>query len=47
MAVKKINKGYQQQTIGCRDKNGILVANPTEVKTRWTEYFQEKLGKKE
>jgi hypothetical protein len=23
------------------------VANPTEVKTRWAEYFQEELGKKE
>jgi hypothetical protein len=23
------------------------VANPTEVKTRWTEYFQEQVGKKE
>jgi nuclear transport factor 2 (NTF2) superfamily protein len=23
------------------------MANPTEVKTRWTEYFREQLGKKE
>jgi hypothetical protein len=46
MAVKKINKGYQPQTRR-RDKDEILMANPTEVKTRWTEYFQEQLGKPE
>jgi hypothetical protein len=34
MAVENNNKGYHPQTIGCRDKDGILMANPTEVKTR-------------
>jgi hypothetical protein len=47
MAVKKLNKGYQPQRTRCRDKDAILMANPTEVETWWTEYFQEQLGKKE
>jgi sorting nexin-29 len=43
-AVKRMTRGYQPRTIGCKDKDGHMLAEDSHVLQRWTEHFQGQLN---
>jgi hypothetical protein len=44
-AVKKLNKGFQPRLDICKNKNGNVIGDKSEIVNRWVEYFKEILNR--
>jgi hypothetical protein len=44
-AVKKLNKGFQPRLDICKDKNGNVIGDKSEIMNRCVEYFEETLNR--
>jgi hypothetical protein len=42
-AVKKLNRGFQPRLRICKDKNGKVIRDKSEIMNRWVDYFEETL----
>jgi hypothetical protein len=40
-AVKNLSKGFQPRLDICKDKNGNVIGDKSEIMNRWVEYFED------
>jgi hypothetical protein len=42
LAIKKLNEGFQPRLGSCKDRNGNVIGDKSEIINKWVEYFEKK-----